>query len=374
MRSPVSAQPQAPAHRGRADHPPLRIGFASSSLPEPQRKPGGADVHVDRLAEQLARRGHDVCVFTYSPRPADRSYRLHRLEPASTTTSKTRRLVAAPLRLNTLDASGLDVLHLHGDDWFYIRRPLPTVRTFYGSALYEARHATRARRRASQYATYALELLSSRLATASYGIIPGDGPGYRTAGHLPLAVDLPAAASTARDGRPTILFVGTWDGRKRGRLLHSAFAGHVRPRVPGAELVMVSDHCEPAPDVRWVRRPSDAELAQLYRKAWLFCLPSSYEGFGLPYLEAMGHATPVVATPNPGARFVLDGGRAGVLADPGRLGDDLVRLLLDARARTSLAHAGRRRAEAFAWEPVLDRHERAYRDAIARFGPTAGER
>jgi glycosyltransferase involved in cell wall biosynthesis len=346
----------------------LRIGFATTSLPEPDRKPGGVDVHVDRLADRLAGRGHRVTVFTYSPPVPDRRYDVHQLAPASTTVSKGRRLVVAPLRLNRLDTAALDVLHLHGDDWFYVRRRLPTVRTFYGSALYEARHATRSRRRASQYAIYLMEVMASRLATTSYGIIPGDGPGYRTAGHLPLAIDLPTDARVERQGPPTVLFVGTWNGRKRGRLLHEAFQRDVLPRVADARLVMVSDHCEPGPNVRWLRRPSDAELAELYRGAAVFCLPSAYEGFGLPYLEAMGHATPVIATANPGARLVLDGGRAGVLAEPDRLGDELVRLLRDERARVALAGEGRRRAEQFAWEPVLERHERAYRDAIARFG------
>ena len=42
---------------------------------------------------------------------------------------------------------------------------------------------------------------------------------------------------------------------------------------------------------------SDAELVDLYRSSWLFCLPSSYEGFGIPYAEAMANGCPVVATP-----------------------------------------------------------------------------
>jgi glycosyltransferase involved in cell wall biosynthesis len=345
----------------------LRLGLYTTSLPQSDRKPGGADVFVDRLADHLARRGHDVTVFSYSPLPSARGYRLRPLSPALTATSRPRRLLVAPARLNTVDTSGLDVLHLHGDDWFYVRRRVPTVRTFHGSAFYEARYATRARRRASQYLTYGLELVAARLATRSYGVTPGYGLGYRTAGYLPLAVELPAAQSVDRSPPPTILFVGTWGGRKRGSLLHRAFLRDVLPRVPDARLVMVSDHCQAASNVEWFARPSDHKLADLYRSAWVLCLPSSYEGFGLPYLEAMANGTPVVATSNPGSRFVLDDGRYGLVCAEDELGRRIAALLLDDAGRKRLAEAGVERAAQFSWEDLLDRHERAYRDAIAAF-------
>jgi glycosyltransferase involved in cell wall biosynthesis len=345
----------------------LRIGLYTSSLPHSHRKPPGVDVFVDRLAERLARRGHNVVLFTYSPPLAGRSYELRALEPPSRATSRLQRMFLAPIALNALDTNGLDILHLHGDDWFYVRRRLPTVRTFHGSALYEARHAARARRRAGQYVTFGFEFVAARLATRSYGVIPGDGPGYGTAGHLPLAVDLPMVESFRRPRPPSVLFVGTWAGRKRGRLLHEVFLREVLPRVPDARLVMVSDHCEPGTNVDWVPRPSDDELGKLYRSASVFCLPSSYEGFGLPYIEAMAHGTPVIAASNPGSRFILDGGRYGVLTGDEALGGQIAALLLDEGARTAIARAGRSRAADFGWEDLIDRHERVYREAMAAF-------
>jgi phosphatidyl-myo-inositol alpha-mannosyltransferase len=345
----------------------VRIGLYTSTLPQADRKPGGADVYVDRLAERLARRGHQVKMFTYTEPVGSRSYELQQLEPMASVNSRVRRMLVAPARLNALDTSGLDVLHLHGDDWFYLRRRLPTVRTFHGSALYEARHAQRSVRRLSQYATYALELSASRQATSAYGVNPRVGPAYKMSGCLPLSIDLPPAPRFDRDGPPTVLFVGTWDGRKRGWLLHREFLARTLPRVPGARLVMVSDRCEPGPGVEWLERPSDEELVELYRSATLLCLPSSYEGFGLPYLEAMCQGTPVISTDNPGARYVLAGGRFGPLVPDGALGDRIADLLLDEEARLSLAHAGRQRAEQFSWDHGLDHHERAYRAAIERF-------
>jgi glycosyltransferase involved in cell wall biosynthesis len=335
----------------------------TSSLPEPGRKPGGVDVLVDRVSRRLADRGHDVRVYSYSPRPAGATYDHVGLRPRWLARSRTGRMAIAPVLLNGLDTGGLDVLHLHGDDWLYVRRPLPTVRTFYGSALHEARTATRVRRRASQLAIFGLEVLASRRATATYALTPGRDRVYRPRQALGCGVDLHPAGDEQRAEVPTILFVGTWSGRKRGALLGRAFADHVLPRHPTAELVMVSDRVEPAPGVRWVDRPSDEELRALYRAAWVFCLPSAYEGLGIPYLEAMAAGTPVVATPNPGAGHLLGGG-AGVLATPDRLGEVLADLLGDPARRRELSHRGLERAGEYDWDTVCDQYERAYRAAI----------
>jgi phosphatidylinositol alpha-mannosyltransferase len=349
---------------------PLRIGMFSSSLPEPGRKPGGVDVLIDRVAARLTQRGHDVRMLSYSPKPANAPYEHLRLRPHALAGSRTGRIALAPLQLNGVDTRGLDVLHLHGDDWFYVRRRLPTVRTFYGSALDEARTATRMRRRAGQTVVFALELLASRLATATYGLIPGRDRRYRVRGALGCGVDVRPATTDDRAAEPTILFVGTWSGRKRGALLARVFAQQVRARHATARLVMVSDHVEPAPGVEWVDRPSDETLDELYRRAWIFCLPSAYEGLGLPYLEAMAHGTAVVATPNPGAEYLLSRG-GGVLAEEAALGDTLNRLLGDPQRRDALGAQAVARAADFAWDVVCRDYESAYLAAIGAHADAA---
>ena len=107
------------------------------------------------------------------------------------------------------------------------------------------------------------------------------------------------------------------------------------------------------------------ELADLYARAWVFCLPSSYEGFGIPYAEAMASRLPVVATPNPGSRFVTDEGRAGVLVEDDRLGPELLDLLRDDARRADLASRGWERSREFSLERVVSAYEDVYRDVLS---------
>jgi phosphatidylinositol alpha-mannosyltransferase len=344
----------------------VKVALFHSTLPEPTRKVGGVEVFVHRLGNRLTDRGHSVTVYTFGPSPEDARYEVVSAGPAWLGARRVARLTIAPAVLNCIEQRRHDVLHLHGDDWFFLWRRIPTVRTLHGSALFEARAATSIRRRVVQSAFYPLEVLASRLATLSFdtgSALPG---GYRTNGSLTLAIEQTEHDEKApRSARPTILFVGTWEGRKRGAFLAEQFVHNVLPLHPDAELVMVSDRCVQTPGVRWVRFPSDAELSALYRSAWIFCMPSTYEGFGMPYLEAMAHGLPVVASPNPGACHVI-GDAAGCVIGDEDLAPTLARLLADPERRIGLSAAGHHRAAAFSWDRVLAEHEAAYSQVIAR--------
>jgi phosphatidylinositol alpha-mannosyltransferase len=342
----------------------VKLAMWHSTLPALGRKLGGVEVHVHRLSNRLVERGHDVTVFSLTTAPDDALYRHTRVTSRDIHQSKLKRLTFGSLLLNRVEFRG-DVVHLHGDDWFYLNRRLPTVRTFYGSSWREAQSASAVRRRVIQTLIFPAELLAARLATKTYVISPDLAKLYGADGLIPCAVDVPTRFEVRRDGAPTILFVGTWEGRKRGAALHSAFQQYVLPRIPDARLLMVCDREVYGPGVEWIEFPSDDELRKLYGRAHVFCLPSSYEGFGIPYAEAMSQATPVVSTPNPGAEYVLDGGRAGVLTSLESLGESLVRLLEDETERARVAVAGRERAADFGWPSILDAHERAYEAALA---------
>jgi glycosyltransferase involved in cell wall biosynthesis len=109
--------------------------------------------------------------------------------------------------------------------------------------------------------------------------------------------------------------------------------------------------------VRYVTGISDAELASLYRRAWVYASPSTYEGFGLPYLEAMACGTPVVASENPGSVDVLAGG-CGVLPTDDDFAGAIASLLSDEAARVRLSHAGLIRARDLSLARMLDGYEK----------------
>lgn len=344
--------------------PTLRIGLFHADIPLPERKPGGAAVYVSRLADALAEAGHEVEMWCYEGDPAEPRVHLKRLRPRWLGTWRVPRHYLAPLTLNLRRTQHLDVLHLFGDDWFFVRRRVPTVRTMLGSALLEAVTATSLPRRAESTLIFALEQLSACLADAVYGIGVDSQTLYRGDGILASGI-VPAGGPPIPETRPTILFVGAWEGRKRGSLLHRIFTQEVRPRLPDAQLWMVSNHAEAGNGVCWFARPSDAELRDLYRRAWTFCLPSSYEGFGLPYLEALASGLDVIATPNFGALSMLQG--AGRIVSDEGLGDALVASLSAPPAdRVKVAADARRRADDYAWPAIVAAHEAAYKLAAAR--------
>ena len=126
---------------------------------------------------------------------------------------------------------------------------------------------------------------------------------------------------------------------------------------------MVTDTDVEVNGVRYVGRVSLARLIELYRSAWIFCLPSTYEGFGVPYIEAMAAGTAVVATQNPGAREVLLDGTYGALSADEDLGRTLRSLLSDPVRRSDFARAGVARAAAFRWDAVAAQYEAVYTEA-----------
>jgi glycosyltransferase involved in cell wall biosynthesis len=113
---------------------------------------------------------------------------------------------------------------------------------------------------------------------------------------------------------------------------------------------------------------SDAELASLYSRAEVAVVPSLYEGFSLPAIEAMSCGVPVVATTGGALPEVIgESGKTGVLVtpdDPEALVVAIRGLLDDPAARARLGAAGRQRVmERFTWE-VTARGTAACYDAI----------
>ncbi|MGZ8764268.1 MAG: glycosyltransferase, partial [Acidimicrobiia bacterium] len=125
----------------------------------------------------------------------------------------------------------------------------------------------------------------------------------------------------------------------------------------------------------WVRElgaVNEPALDALYRRATLYAMPSRYEGFGLPVLEAMARSCPVIAADAASLPEVV--GDAGLLVPPGSVADwaeGLEELLTDPNARKQLAERGDARAARFTWSASAARHGDAYREAVRRAGTRA---
>jgi glycosyltransferase involved in cell wall biosynthesis len=116
---------------------------------------------------------------------------------------------------------------------------------------------------------------------------------------------------------------------------------------------------------------TDAELAALLSSSEIACIPSLYEGFSLPAVEAMASGTPIVASRAGALPEVLGPeGSCAQLVPPGNvqeLTQTLGALLESPEQRRRLGAAGRRRAiEVYSWESVAAQTVEVYQRAIER--------
>lgn len=127
--------------------------------------------------------------------------------------------------------------------------------------------------------------------------------------------------------------------------------------------------------VRFVSGISDTHLAGLLASAAVHVVPSLYEGFSLPAVEAMACGTPLVATRVGALPQLVDGtgdddAPAGLLVEPNDaagLADSIRSLLESPETRTAFGHAGRSRAEStYSWRAVARATVRVYEQEIAR--------
>jgi glycosyltransferase involved in cell wall biosynthesis len=142
-----------------------------------------------------------------------------------------------------------------------------------------------------------------------------------------------------------------------------------RPK-PGGRTEQLIDRLAIGDSVRFVHGLSDTELAALVGSAEIACVPSLYEGFSLPTVEAMACETPLVVS-RAGAipEVVGPDGLCADLVTPGDVGElaiALERLLDDPERRERMGRAGRARAlDRFSWRAVAEATAAAYAEVIA---------
>jgi glycosyltransferase involved in cell wall biosynthesis len=160
--------------------------------------------------------------------------------------------------------------------------------------------------------------------------------------------------------RPYLLFVGQIQPRKNVIRLIEAFE-QLHTEQPELQLVIAGSHGwlqQPieqraaqspyAAHIHMLGRVSDEQLRSLYWHAELFVLPSLYEGFGMPVLEAMASGCPVVTSQTSSLPEVA--GEAAILINPADTQSLLSGIKTAQTEKAELRQRGLQHAAAFTWD------------------------
>jgi glycosyltransferase involved in cell wall biosynthesis len=167
-------------------------------------------------------------------------------------------------------------------------------------------------------------------------------------------------------GAPYVLFVGVVHPRKNLPAVRAAVSALARAGHPHRLAVVGNPAADPdaasylrdamaelpgfTERVRPFRELPVSELAALMAGADVFCLPSLFEGFGLPALEAMACGAPVVVSDRGALPEIV--GEAGLVVRPdvAAVSEAVMRVVGEPSLANRLRRAGVARAQAFSWE------------------------
>ena len=357
----------------------MRIAYTHvHSWPDVRR---GGERYLHELASAMARRGHDVTIWTTSRSSPgttiEEGVTVVRLRRTTTDDARVERRFGARV-LPHLLRHQYDVVHslLPSDAAAGVvaRRLRRTARCVYTNLGIPDRAlwAARPDRRLHEFVVRHVDdygCLSEAAAEAlrrTFEREPVITPGGVRLDRFPL--------STTRAERPTLLYSGTFDDPMKNIALLLTAVARLAERRPDVRLLMTgpgdaSKHLRRAPDAARARTEvlplATPDLAATYGGAWVTVLPSKWESFALTLLESLACGTPIVATRHgAGPERVTDG--TGCLCEP-----DSPESLVDACDRAldlvaDPATPARCRAAAapYDWDALVPHYEQIYRGEL----------
>ena len=367
---------------------------------------GGAGVHVEHLAAELAKL-QDVGVHCFgAPRSSELVVGTYR-QPPSNGSDAALQTMAVDLEM-AAGVAGADLVHthtwytnfaghtaklLHGVPHVMTSHSLEPLRPWKAGQLGGGYELSKWCERTAIEAAEAVIAVSTAMRGDILACYPAVDPDRVSVIHNGVDADVyrPDRGSDALDrlgiamDRPFVIFVGRIT-RQKG--LH-----HLLAAVPSLDPSCLVVLCASAPDteaegielkeriasvssvgdgpgVRWV---PDAlprtEVVQLLSHAAVLVCPSVYEPFGLVNVEAMGCEAPVVASAVGGIPEIVVHGETGLLvppADPAALAAAINELLADPARARRMGQAGRARVlDRFSWPAIARRTVELYENVLA---------
>lgn len=354
---------------------------------------GGTASHVSGLAAALVRAGAEVSIVTrghggqavtrqrhvtvYAP-PCPPIYPYH---------ARFHGLLVS--RLLTRIGSSLDIVHLHSPLVFAPQTDLPIVTSVHGTVggglrATDANQAKslleralmheflRAEESAVMSADRILPISAACAAELRSTYNPKTAMNVVTNG---VDIDFFKPNEESRERTPLILFVGRMVSQKgldelvlagsrimkRWKDAVFVFAGSGRDsiRLQRKARSLGMDH-----NVRFIGQVNKEQLRDLYQRAWIFVLPSRYEGMPSAVLEALASGLPMVATNVGGVGEAVRDGYEGMLVcprDSEALAVAMDSLLDSEDTRVRFGRAARERAvKCFAWDVITTKVQESY--------------
>ena len=380
--------------------PAMRIAHVTATFPPYYSGTGMVCYHN---ALELARRGHDVTVFTAAHPPGHHEYppeiRVVRLPPLF-------RIGNAPLLPGLLGLRGFDLIHLHlpfifGAELVWAASKLhgvPYVVTYHNDIIGDG---------VRRYLFDVYLTISSPLVLGGARKLMAVTLDHAMASRQAVlfrqresdVIEVPNGVDTEHfrpgvNGEPlrrrcsisndelVVLFVGALDRAHHYRRvdvlmqaiqtiddahMHLVIAGDGDWKTKYQELAKTFGMDQRTHFLGWV---AHHDLPAVYAASDVVVLPSQLqESFGMVLIEAMACGKPVIASDLPGVRTVVRNGETGWLCQPGNSDDlvDKIRCALgDSERQHTMGARGRAHVEAhYAWPKVIDRLEAVYASALS---------